>query len=234
MGLGFSAGRRNAAPPAARGGARRPRLRALVSVSAWLSSPVNGSPSRTMTSSILRRPLESWLAGSRGTGSGPTACSESPKTIGLRLASHPCEVHRAVRFGLREIPDPGPTTTVVRPRPIVDVVEGLEIAPQACLLDSGATAVRFGMHVAELCGVDLAGAPDTRLAVGGAMVSARMARVSLRIVGRRDSHEWEAPVWFCEPWTPAFGLLGLTGFFDQFRVTIAAYDERIELTPAYD
>lgn len=129
MGLGFSAGRRNAAPPAARGGARRPRLRALVSVSAWLSSPVNGSPSRTMTSSILRRPLESWLAGSRGTGSGPTACSESPKTIGLRLASHPCEVHRAVRFGLREIPDPGPTTTVVRPRPIVDVVEGLEIAP---------------------------------------------------------------------------------------------------------
>jgi len=27
---------------------------------------------------------------------------------------------------------------------------------------------------------------------------------------------------------------GLTGFFDQFRVTIAAYDERIELTPAYD
>jgi len=53
-----------------------------------------------------------------------------------------------VKFGFREIPDPG-QTTVVRPRPIVDVVvEGLEIAPQACLLDSGATAVRFGMHVA--------------------------------------------------------------------------------------
>jgi hypothetical protein len=30
---------------------------------------------------------------------------------------------------------------------------------------------------------------------------------------------------------PGFGLLGLTGFFDQFDVTIAAYEERIELTP---
>jgi hypothetical protein len=39
-------------------------------------------------------------------------------------------------------------------------------------------------------------------------------------------------VWFCEPWTPAFGLLGITGFFDQFHVTIAAYEEWLELTPA--
>jgi hypothetical protein len=38
-------------------------------------------------------------------------------------------------------------------------------------------------------------------------------------------------VWFCEPWTPAFGLLGVTGFFDHFVVTISSYDERIDLTP---
>ncbi len=138
-----------------------------------------------------------------------------------------------MRFGFREIPDPGQST--VRPRPILDVVvEGLDIAPQACLLDSGATAVRFGMHVAELCGVDLSAAPETRLAVGGTMVSARMARVSLWIADRRTSHGWEAPVWFCEPWRPAFGLLGLTGFFDHFMVMIASYDERIELTPVDD
>ena len=50
------------------------------------------------------------------------------------------------------MPDPG--TIGVRPRPIVDVVvEGLEIAPQACLLDSGATAVRFGAYVADICGM---------------------------------------------------------------------------------
>jgi hypothetical protein len=40
-----------------------------------------------------------------------------------------------------------------------------------------------------------------------------------------------APVGFCEPWTPAFGLLGLTGFFDHFEVTIASYEERIDLKP---
>jgi hypothetical protein len=135
-----------------------------------------------------------------------------------------------VRFSFREIPDPGKAT--VRPRPIVDVVvEGLEIAPQACLLDSGATAVRFGEHVAELCGVDLSDAPQTQIAVAGALVSARMAEVSLRVTDGDDSCEWAAPVWFCDPWTPAFGLLGLTGFFDHFEVTIASYDERIQLTP---
>jgi hypothetical protein len=120
----------------------------------------------------------------------------------------------------------------VRPRPIVDVVvEGLDLAPQACLLDSGATAVRFGMHVAELCGIDLSRAPSERLAVGGALVTARMAAVSLLVTDGVDTHAWDAPAWFCEPWTPGFGLLGLSGFFDQFEVTISAYDERIELTP---
>ena len=134
-----------------------------------------------------------------------------------------------MRFGFRELPDVGHET--VRPRPIVDVVvEGLEIAPQACLLDSGATAIRFGAHVAELCGVDLAEAPTKRIGVGGALVEGRMAEVGLRVGDEDDSYAWTAPVWFCDPWAPAFGLLGLTGFFDQFEVTIALYEERIELT----
>ncbi len=136
-----------------------------------------------------------------------------------------------MRFAFRELPDPGATTT--RARPIVDVVvEGLEIAPQGCLLDSGATAIRFGAHVAELCGIDTRGAPETRLAVGGALVIARMAQVSLRVTDDKETYEWSAPAWFCEPWKPSFGLLGLTGFFDQFDVTIAAYEEWFELRPA--
>jgi hypothetical protein len=135
-----------------------------------------------------------------------------------------------VRFGFRELPDPGHDG--VRGRPIVDlVVEGLEIAPQACLLDSGATAVRFGAYVAELCGIELSECPQTQLAVGGAVVEARMAEVNLLVKDHEDSYAWTAPVWFCEPWIPAFGLLGLTGFFDHFEVTIAAYEEWIELTP---
>ncbi len=135
-----------------------------------------------------------------------------------------------MRFRFREIPDP--RTHSARARPIVDVVvDGLDLAPQACLLDSGATAVRLGAHVAELCGVDLSNAPKTRIAVGGALVTGRMAEVSLGVADRDDSFTWTAPVWFCQPWTPAFGLLGLTGFFDQFEVTINSYEERFELTP---
>ena len=135
-----------------------------------------------------------------------------------------------MRFALRAVPDTGFAS--VRPRPIVDVVvEGLSIAPQACLLDSGATAIRFGAYLAELCGIDLSSALTSRLAVGGATVTARMAEVDLLIADARDAYEWRAPAWFCEPWTPAFGLLGLTGFFDHFDVTISAYEERFELVP---
>jgi len=135
-----------------------------------------------------------------------------------------------VRFAFREIPDPGSGS--VRLRSIIDVtVEGLEIAPQACLIDSGATAVRLGLHVAALCGIGLGGAEERQLAVGGQLVTARMAPVWLRIDDGPDHYAWEAPVWFCEPWTPAFGLLGLTGFFDHFDVTISSYAERIELKP---
>ena len=135
-----------------------------------------------------------------------------------------------MRFRFREVPDPGATR--VRARPIVDVVvEGLDIAPQACLLDSGATAVRFGAHVAELCGIDLSGAPEARLAVGGNSVKALMAEVQLLVEDESTNYGWTAPVWFCEPWIPSFGLLGLTGFFDHFEVTIASYEEWVELKP---
>lgn len=136
-----------------------------------------------------------------------------------------------MKLDFRQVPDPG--GVAVRPRPIVDVVvEGLDIAPQACLLDSGATAIRFGMHVAQLCGLDLDGAPTKDLAVGGGNVTARMAEVELSIGGGTETYAWSAPAWFCDPWTPAFGLLGLTGFFDRFVVTIAAYQETIELRRA--
>jgi hypothetical protein len=132
-----------------------------------------------------------------------------------------------VRFAFRDMPD---GRGAIWPRPIVDVVvDGLDIAPQACLLDGGATAVRFGMHVAELCGIDLAGAPTQRVAAGGALVMGHAAEVTLLVTDESDSYAWTTVAWFCEPWTPAFGLLGLTGFFDQFEVTFAAYDERIDL-----
>lgn len=138
-----------------------------------------------------------------------------------------------MRFQFRQIPDP--VGTGVRPRPIVDVVvEGLELAPQACLLDSGASAVRMGGHVAELAGIDMDNAPRTTIAVGGALVVGRMVEVALEVSDEQSSYQWTAPVWFCEPWRPAFGLLGLTGFFDHFEVTVAAYEEWLTLRAIND
>jgi hypothetical protein len=58
-----------------------------------------------------------------------------------------------------------------------------------------------------------------------------MERVLLEVAGGDQPCRWEAPVWFCEPRTPAFGRLGLTGFFDQFDILISAYEERFELHP---
>ncbi len=135
-----------------------------------------------------------------------------------------------MRFAFRHLPVPGGPGT--RPHPIVDVVvEGLDLAPQACLLDSGASAVRLGRHVADLVGLELDGVPSARIAVGGGLVEGRLAEVSLEVRSGGGSHRWEAPVWFCEPWRPSFGLLGLTGFLDQFVVTLAAYEEWFELEP---
>jgi hypothetical protein len=87
----------------------------------------------------------------------------------------------------------------------------------------------MGVHVAELIGLDLENAPRMSLAVGGALVTGRSADVTLEVSSQSSSHRWSAPVWFCDPWQPAFGLLGLTGFFDQFEVTVAAYEEWVEL-----
>lgn len=134
-----------------------------------------------------------------------------------------------MRFAFRDVSVGG---RPARPRPIVDVVvAGLDVAPWPCLLDSGATAVRMGLHAAELAAVDLTGAPTQRIAVAGNVVEGRMAEVSLEVSDGGDSYVWEAPVWFCDPWYPAFGLLGLTGFFDRFRVTMSAYHERLDLRP---
>ena len=55
--------------------------------------------------------------------------------------------------------------------------------------------------------------------------------MSLQVTRENDTNERSPPVRFGDPWTPAFGLLGLTGFFDHFQITIAAYEEWFELTP---
>lgn len=118
-----------------------------------------------------------------------------------------------------------------RARPVVDlVVEGLDLAPQACLLDTGAAEIRMGEHVAELAGVDLSEGISTEIAVGGVRTTGRSATVQLELRQGALSHAWSPTVYFCEPWPWAFGLLGLSGL-DPFLVTINTYEEWSELKP---
>ena len=119
-----------------------------------------------------------------------------------------------------------------RPRPVVDlVVEGLELAPQACLLDTGASDIRMGRHVADLAGIDLGDTHD-QIVVGGLQTTGRPASVQLELRQGKESHAWAPTVYFCDPWPWAFGLLGLGGL-DPFLISINAYEEWVELHPLH-
>jgi hypothetical protein len=116
-------------------------------------------------------------------------------------------------------------------RPVLPLVlEGLDRAPQLCLVDSGALRNRFGGWLADAAGIPLAGAPQERIAVGGVVTTAAYARVELVLADVR----FDAPVWFCDPWPFAFNLLGQEGFLRYFRVTISAAEGWLdcELEPA--
>jgi hypothetical protein len=113
-------------------------------------------------------------------------------------------------------------------RPVVPVqVEDLEEAPQLCLVDTGSTANRFGAWLAEATGIDLSGAPETMLHVGGLQTIARHGRADLTIAGVR----YDAPVSFCDPWPFSFNLLGQEGFLRFFRLMLCAAEGWLEIEP---
>jgi hypothetical protein len=129
-----------------------------------------------------------------------------------------------VKFDFLELP--GGDSTLLRP--VIPVqVEDLDSAPQYCLVDTGSTHNRFGAWLAEATGIDLTGAPETELAVGGMVTAARHSRAALTIAGVR----YDAPISFCEPWPFAFNLLGQEGFLRFFRLEICAAESWLEVDP---
>jgi hypothetical protein len=108
------------------------------------------------------------------------------------------------------------------------VVEGLDLAPQACLLDTGASEIRMGMHVAEIAGVNLTASLASEIVIGGLRTTGRATTVQLQLHQGTGGHEWSPTVHFCDPWPWAFGLLGLAGL-DPFRVSLDTYEEWVEL-----
>lgn len=131
-----------------------------------------------------------------------------------------------MRFAFKELP--GQTTNYVRPAVPV-TVEGLSRAPQLCLLDTGALHNRFGSWLAEAAGIDLSGAREDEIAVGGVVATAKEARVQLTV----GDVTWEAPVWFCDPWPLSFHLLGQEGFFQWFDVRVRAARYAIDIAPEH-
>lgn len=112
------------------------------------------------------------------------------------------------------------------PRPVVPVVvEGMSHSPFFCLVDSGSRHNRFGGWVAGVCGIDLGGAPEELIGIGGIRTTARTVTVQLSAAGLA----WEAPVSFCEPWPLAFQVLGQEGFFRWFDVRIRAAEFTVDV-----
>lgn len=68
---------------------------------------------------------------------------------------------------------------------------------------------------------------EDEIVIGGIRTRGRCVRVDLTIA----SHRFDAPVWFCDPWPFAFGLLGQEGFFRFFKVTIRAAENWLECEP---
>jgi hypothetical protein len=135
-----------------------------------------------------------------------------------------------MRFAFRTLPSAG--GGALTPRPVVDIaLEGLEVAPVECLLDTGALRTRMSAELAPLAGIELPGDLTEEFHIAGVQTVGELARVTLTVTDGSDQFSWDAPVWFCDPWPHPFGLAGLEGFLHHFIVTIRAYDGYLEIEP---
>jgi hypothetical protein len=135
-----------------------------------------------------------------------------------------------MRFEFRALPSA--SGGALTPRPVVDIaLEGLEVAPVACLLDTGALRTRMSAELAPLAGIELTGDLTEEFCIAGVKTVGQLARVTLTATDGADGFSWDAPVWFCDPWPHPFGLAGLEGFLHHFLVTINAYDGYLEVEP---
>ncbi len=116
--------------------------------------------------------------------------------------------------------------------PVVDLtVNGVDVAPIRCLIDTGARGVRLPGTTAEAFGVDLSHAdPGPAHIIGGTQTRLYETYVDLACAG----FQWQAPVSFCVPDFAGFGLAGLRGFFDKIHVGVDGYLALVELEPHDD
>jgi Aspartyl protease len=111
-------------------------------------------------------------------------------------------------------------------RPVVPVrLAPTQASALAALVDSGSEHTLAARWLADDLGIDLARSTDRLLlGVGGRTVEAVFVDVDLRL-DRDDSGDdfvsWHTEVGFLEPWDAEFFvILGQTGFYDQFTITM--------------
>ena len=74
-----------------------------------------------------------------------------------------------MRFPFRRLPSA--SGGELTPRPVIDVwLEGLDLTPLGCLIDTGALRTRFSAELAGVAGIELGDGPRERFAIGGAVV----------------------------------------------------------------
>jgi len=112
-------------------------------------------------------------------------------------------------------------------RPVVPVrLEASQLSPVFALVDSGCEHCLAAAWLADEIGVDLTASTDTlELGIGGRTATATFAEVEIKLHRDDTSDEyvsWRADVGFIEPWDAQFFvILGQTGFFDEFAVTMS-------------
>jgi hypothetical protein len=121
-------------------------------------------------------------------------------------------------------------------RPYLKVVlrSGFSTSPAlAALVDSGADRCIFPTESAQYLKLDLSRAPVWKFCgTTGAMQEARLAKVSLAILGNDDANafEIETTCAFCDTLQfSSSGLLGQDGFFSRFKTTFCQAENYFEI-----
>jgi hypothetical protein len=123
----------------------------------------------------------------------------------------------------RKLDQPPPFRPVVAVR-LIGREESFRVA---ALVDSGSERTLAQPGLAREIGIDLSAAPETEIGIGGRWRKVRFAEVVVELYASilEDDEpalaSWSAEVGFFNSWEPAWGVvLGGTGFFDKFTVTM--------------
>ena len=114
-------------------------------------------------------------------------------------------------------------------RPVVDLrFAEIPGASLPVLVDSGANSVRLPVAWAPVLGIDPSAGRSTLVVIGGARRPGNEVDVKLAL----GQWTWIAPVTFLQRWEFSHGVVGLCGFFDQFKIQFDAALEHMTILRA--